>query len=126
MKTIKILCIALSAIFFTSCSKSKTAQATIVKYAIEPMNIYFTEIAYIDNNGNEVVNTNPSDKDSVVSFSIRTKPFNAKLVARCNNVSTATVAYTMVIFVNGQPKQFKQLDIPPQAIEADSIMFTIQ
>jgi hypothetical protein len=111
-----------------ACKKdSNSSSTTTIEYQITPMNLYFTQIKYNDNTGNQITITDPSQfTNGTKSISISAKPFDAKLETTINNTTAATINYSLVILVNGVTNKIVSVSAPPNSITTNSAEYIVQ
>ena len=108
--------------------KSDTPPATtIVEYLITPMNLYFTEISYVDSSGKTITILDPSEfTNGTKSFSILTKPFNAKFSTVINNSSNTKIQCYLVIKVDGEIKKTSAVNAPAMSTTNNSLNYIVE
>ncbi len=121
--------LSLSSLACSSSSSSSTGVNTsTVEYAITPASTYFIQVIYTGQNGQadtvSDLSTFPSGKKDI---SVSTRPFDAKIATVMNNTTAATINYTLVILVDGQPKAVTNGSCPPgNASYQTSAEFVVQ
>lgn len=106
-----------SGIILTSYSCKKSPADSIVEYQISPANNYIIEINYNDQSGNLItLNSISQFANGVKDITVSRKPFTAKFEVQVNNTAAFQMPYSLVIYVDGKIKVFKQFTVPPNSI----------